>query len=77
MSAMIISVQSSFIESAMYNDEKQSLRLEINGTWYYYYGITKQKMYRFRNASSKGKYFCKFIKGRYECMKRRVRTINS
>lgn len=75
MKAIEIEVQSSFIKSAMYNEEKQSLRIGIGDFWYYYYGVTKQKMYRFRKAASKGKYFCSSIKGQYRVVKRKVRNI--
>lgn len=73
MSRVVISVQSSFIESAVYNEENQSLRIGISGNWYYYYGITKQKAGRFRNSVSKGRYFCKYIKGQYKSIKRKAR----
>lgn len=68
-----ISVHSSFIKSAVYNEAKQSLRIEIGNTWYYYYGITKQKINRFKKAASKGQYFCKYIKGKYKSIKRQVK----
>lgn len=68
-----ISVYSSFIDSAVYNEDKQFLRIEIKGFWYYYYGITKQKISRFKKAASKGQYFCNYIKGQYKTIKRKVR----
>lgn len=68
-----ISVYSSFIDSAVYNEDKQLLRIEIKGFWYYYYGITKQKISRFKKAASKGQYFCNYIKGQYKTIKRKVR----
>lgn len=74
MKAIEIEVQSSFIKSAMYNEEKQSLRIGIGDFWYYYYGVTRQKMCRFRKAASKGKYFCSFIKGQYKVVKRKVKN---
>ena len=67
-----ISVHSSFIDSAVYNEEKQSLRIEIKGFWYYYYGITPQKVSRFKKAESKGRYFTQYIKGKYEMAKRSI-----
>lgn len=70
---VMIEVQSSFIKSVMYNEERQSLRIEMGNTWYYYYGITKKKVSRFKKAASKGKYFCKYIKGKYKVIKRVVR----
>lgn len=68
-----ISVHSSFIDGAVYNEDKQYLRLTIHSTYYYYYGITRQKVSRFKKAESKGKYFISFIKGRYEMTKRKMR----
>lgn len=73
MSEMVISVHSSFIKSAVYNEAKQSLRIEIGTSWYYYYGVNKQKINRFKKAASKGKYFCNYIKGRYKTIKRTIR----
>lgn len=73
MKVMVISVHSSFIKSAVYNEDRQSLRLEIGNSWYYFYGITKQKVNRFKKAASKGQYFCKYIKGKYETLKRKAR----
>lgn len=73
MSSMVISVHSSFIKSAVYNEVKQSLRIEIGNSWYYYYGITKQKISRFKKSASKGQYFCKYIKGKYKVIKRRLK----
>lgn len=67
-----ISVHSSFIKSAEYNEELQRLRIEIGNYWYYYYGITRQKINRFKKSASKGSYFCKYIKGKYK-VKRRLR----
>lgn len=67
-----ISVHSSFIDSAVYNEDKQFLRIEIKGFWYYYYGITQQKLARFKKAHSKGQYFINYIKGKYETSKRKV-----
>lgn len=68
-----ISVHSSFIKSAVYNEDRQSLRIEIGEFWYYFYGVTKQKVSRFKKASSKGQYFCKYIKGQYKSLKRKSR----
>ena len=68
-----ISVHSSFIMSAVYNVENQCLRLEIHETYYYFYGITRQKVSRFKKAQSKGKYFIRYIKGQYDVLKRKVR----
>ena len=67
-----LSVHSSFIKSAAYNEDKGFLRLEIGNAWYYFYGITKQKVARFKKAASKGKYFIKHIKGQYRMAKRNI-----
>ena len=73
MDTTVISVHSSFIKSAVYNGAKQSLRIEIGDFWYYYYGVTMQKVARFRKAASKGSYFCNYIKGKYKVIKRKSR----
>lgn len=65
-----ISIHSSFIKSAVYNEDKKRLRIEISNTWYYYYGVTKWTIFRFKLASSKGRFFCSHIKGQYRMMKR-------
>lgn len=66
----IIPVHSSFIKSAVYNEDAQRLRIEIGTSWYYYYGVSRQKVSRFKKAKSKGQYFCKYIKNQYESSKR-------
>ena len=68
-----IIMHSSFIMSAAYNEDKQCLRLEIHSTYYYYYGVTRQKVSRFKKAESKGKYFIRFITGQYDVLKRKTR----
>ena len=68
-----ITIDSSFIKSASYNETKQSLRLEIGDYFYYYIGITKQKLARFRNASSRGKYYVQNIKGQYKVIRRKAK----
>lgn len=68
-----LSVHSSFIKSAEYNEELQRLRIQIGDYWYFYYGITRQKIARFKRATSKGSYFCRYIKGRYKSIKRKVK----
>lgn len=70
---VMIQVHSSFIKSAVYNEDRKSLRIEIGNFWYYFYGITKQKASRFKKSASKGKYFCEYIKGKYKTTKRKVR----
>ena len=69
----VINVRSSFIGGLQYNEESQRLRVEIGNTWYYYYGVTKQKVARLKKATSKGSYFCKYIKGQYKTIKRRIK----
>ena len=62
---------SSFLGMARYDETKETLRLEIGDYWYYYYGVTKQKVTRFRKATSRGKYFIGYIKGRYDSKRRK------
>lgn len=72
MKTINLNVHSSFIVEAVYNEAKQVLRIQISDTWYYYYGVTRQKVARFSNAYSKGQYFCKYIKGQYDMAKRKI-----
>lgn len=67
-----ILVKSSFIKSMQYDRDAERLRVEIGDTWYYYYGVTKQKVARLKKAASKGRYFCQYIKGKYKTAKRRI-----
>ena len=69
-----IKVHSGFILGAVYDEDKRMLRIRIGNTYYYYYGVTKQKVARFRNAPSKGAYFCKYIKDRYQTRKRKLNS---
>lgn len=69
---MTIECFSSFIQTAVYSEERMCLRIEIGQTWYYYYGVTIQKVRRFQKAISKGQYFCRYIKGQYKVVKRKV-----
>lgn len=69
----LLKVDSSFITSAAYDEDKELLRLEMGGSRYYYYGITRLKLARFKKAMSKGTYFCKYIKGKYRVIKRKIR----
>lgn len=69
---MNIIVYSSFIKAVRYDEAKQILRVHIGNHYYYYYGVSLQKIYRFRKAESKGQYFCAYIKGHYESTKRRT-----
>ena len=69
----IIKVRSSFIEGLQYNEESQRLRVEIGNICYFYYGIIKQKVARLKKATSKGSYFCRYIKGKYKMIKRRIK----
>ena len=69
-----IDCHSSFLGEAVYNPAKETLRITIGGHWYYYYGITPQKFARFRHSESRGRYFCNYIKGKYDSVKRKVRS---
>ena len=68
-----IIVKSSFIKGMQYDRDAERLRVEIGDTWYYYYGVTKQKVARLKKAASKGSYFCRYIKGKYKTIKRKIR----
>ena len=66
-----IPMTSTFISGAAYDETKQTLRIRIEDTFYYYLGVTRQKVARFKNAASKGSYFVKHIKGQYEVKRRK------
>ena len=68
-----IKVHSSFIDDIQYSVNAQRLKVVIGSTAYFYYGITKQKVARLKKATSKGSYFCKYIKGQYKMIKRRIK----
>lgn len=67
-----LSIKSSFIKSAAYNAKSRSLRLAIGDFFYYYRGVTPQKVSRFLNAQSKGRYYVYYIKGQYPMSRRRA-----
>lgn len=73
MKTITFDPHSSFIEEARYTTENQTLRLRMNGYWYYYIGITRQKVGRFKNAVSRGGYYVSKIKGQYKMIRRKVR----
>jgi lysyl-tRNA synthetase class 2 len=59
--------RSSFIEQIDYDEETQNLDLLFKkGKRYRYKGVTKNKFTRFKHAESKGSYYAKSIKGKYE-----------
>lgn len=68
-----IKVHSSFIDAIQYNVDAQRLKVIIGNVAYFYYGITKQKVTRLKKATSKGSYFCRYIKGQYKMIKRRIK----
>ena len=68
-----IKVHSSFIDAIQYSANAQRLKVVIGSTAYFYYGITKQKIARLKKAASKGGYFCKYIKGKYQMIRRKIR----
>ena len=68
-----INAHSSFIKELRYTEATQTLRVQIGETWYYYKGVTKQKFARLKKATSKGKYYCEKIKGKYQTTKRRIK----
>lgn len=66
-----IEMYGSFLEEAVYDEIKKVLRIKIGSTFYYYHGVTKIRIAKFKKAVSKGSYYCKFIKGKYETTKRK------
>jgi hypothetical protein len=66
-----ITTNSSFITDIRFEAETNKLRITINGMFYYYEGITRQKVSRLKKAVSMGRYFSKYIKGKYPVTKRK------
>lgn len=61
---------SSFIVEAAYDPANATLLLALDGTkfnkWYIYYKVPVKVFVEFTNETSKGSYFAKKIKGKYE-----------
>lgn len=63
-------VNSSNIASIGYDESSQILEVEFkSGGIYQYFNVPKNAYEIFMNAGSKGKYFYKYIKERYEFVK--------
>lgn len=63
-------IKSSFLgEQVTYLKKTLRLGVTIGLHTYYYYGVTRNKLTRFLNAESKGRYFDRYIKGQYKLRK--------
>ncbi|RPI16911.1 MAG: KTSC domain-containing protein [Ignavibacteriae bacterium] len=66
-----IKVISSFIDSVGYSEEKKILEIKIKkGKIYQYYSVPIERYIGLLNASSKGRYFDRYIRDRYRTSKK-------
>lgn len=68
-----IKLRSSFIREATYCKDRQRLSIRIGDYVYSYYGVTLQKVSRFKKATSKGSYYSRKIKGMYKVIRRKAK----
>ena len=59
--------QSSFLHRACYNRAASTLVLLLKNTYYQFCGVSQAVYTGLINSESKGKYFNRSIKGRYDC----------
>ena len=60
-------IQSSFVNRACYDNAASSLVLLLKSTYYQFCGVPQAVYTGLINSESKGKYFNRSIKGRYDC----------
>lgn len=58
---------SSFVGDVQYDTETHELFIDLNGKTYIFCNIPKRTYTMMKNASSKGEYFNRVLKGRYQC----------
>jgi hypothetical protein len=58
-------VDSSFIESSVYNDANKTLTVRMHGKNYAYHGVPKAVADQLNITDSKGTFFNQFIKDKY------------
>ena len=59
--------RSSFLWEVCYDAESKTLRLNLNDKYYTYCNVPSTTVAQLLAASSKGRYFNSYIKGRYRC----------
>lgn len=59
--------RSSVINRLCYDKKNQYVIVNLAGTYYHYCGMPKNTVKAWRNAESMGKYYHKYVKGRYDC----------
>ena len=60
-------VSSSFVDRICYQDEARYLLVSLNGTYYHYCGVPEHVFSSWLQASSKGRFYNAYVKGRYDC----------
>lgn len=74
MTAEVFNIKSSFIgKEVSYLPTNKRLCIIIGNHKYFYYDVSRIRLNKFLRASSKGSYYCKFIKGQYKTMKRIIK----
>jgi hypothetical protein len=74
----MVSVESSQLQSAGYDENLQDLYIEFkNGTVYRYYDVPQTTFHQLEKADSPGSYFAVHIKGKFEYKKLDVVVDNS
>jgi len=58
---------SSFVHRICFDSQFQYLLVNLKGTYYHYCGIDPQTVSRWIDADSKGRFYNRNIKGRFDC----------
>jgi len=59
--------RSSFVNRVCYDGSNQYMLIELSGTYYHYCGIDGGTVSELLGASSMGRFFNGYIKGRFDC----------
>lgn len=71
MTAEVFLIKSSFIgKEVTYLPANRRLCIIIGNHKYFYYDVSRIRLNKFLRSKSKGSYYCKFIKGKYQTLKR-------
>ena len=59
--------QSSFVNRICYLEESHYLLVSLSGPYYHYCGVPERLFESWISASSKGRFYNTYVKGRYDC----------
>ncbi len=68
--------KSSLVRGACYDKNNKYMIISLRGTNYHYCGLDSQTWNSFKHASSFGRYFSQYIKGRFDCRRGYVPPYN-